>query len=130
MDAELAKTIGNAARKRRQSLGLTQEDVAERLGVTVEFYGRIERGRTLPSTPTLVALSKSLDLSADTLLGRPVSGGRWGVPTKTDQDPPELRRLVRRLRRAPTSLLRVLTVVATEFEKARRSRSSRHERGS
>src|SRR4051794_5138332 len=38
----LRKSIGAAARESRRQMGLTQEDVADRLGVATEVYGRLE----------------------------------------------------------------------------------------
>lgn len=70
MDKQLAKSIGAAARRARKALELTQEDAAERIGVSVEFYARIERGNSLPSVPTFVRIANSLGVSADTLIGR------------------------------------------------------------
>ena len=72
MDSQLARHIGDRARAARQSLHLTQEDVAERVGVSLEFYSRLERGGTLPSVPTLQRIVAALDVSADVLLGRAV----------------------------------------------------------
>ena len=65
MDENLAKKIGVAARASRTALGLTQADAAERVGITSEFYARIERGQTLPSVPTLAAIADALGVSAD-----------------------------------------------------------------
>ncbi|MFM2153643.1 MAG: hypothetical protein RL199_2078 [Pseudomonadota bacterium] len=72
MDSDLARHIGGHARRARLALQLTQEDVAERVGVSLEFYSRLERGGTLPSVPTLHRLVAALDVSADLLLGRTV----------------------------------------------------------
>jgi transcriptional regulator with XRE-family HTH domain len=72
MASELATQIGEHARRARLALQLTQEDVAERVGVSLEFYSRLERGGTLPSVPTLHRLVAALDVSADVLLGRAV----------------------------------------------------------
>lgn len=80
-DAELRHVVGKAARSARLRLGLTQADVAERVNLASEVYGRLERGIMLPSVPTLRRLSlraralnpagrKILGLIA-ALLGRP-----------------------------------------------------------
>lgn len=66
---EMAETVGHQAREARKALGLTQEQVADALDVTCHFYGRIERGRTLPSITTLARMSEVLRVSADRLLG-------------------------------------------------------------
>ena len=69
-DRDLAQTIGNVARAVRKARGLTQEDAAERLGVTAEFYARIERGYSLPSTTSLAQMVTALEVSADVLIGK------------------------------------------------------------
>ncbi len=69
MDAELASSIGAVCRRARLALGWTQLDAAERVGVSVEFYARIERGGTLPSAPTLRALGATLGASVSEMLG-------------------------------------------------------------
>ena len=48
-----------SARAARTALGLSQADVAEKLGLSLEFVGRIERGVALPSVPTLFRWQKS-----------------------------------------------------------------------
>lgn len=121
MDKELAESIGAAAREARLGLKLTQEDAAERITVSAEFYARIERGNALPSVPTLARICSALGVSADTLLGRggldsPGDGStQWA--TETPADTPEIRRLVRRLRRATPATLRLVTLLVKELER-------------
>jgi transcriptional regulator with XRE-family HTH domain len=69
-DRDLAQQIGNVARAVRKARGLAQEDAAERLGVTAEFYARIERGYSLPSTVSLAQMVTTLEVSADVLIGK------------------------------------------------------------
>ena len=89
MANELAIVIGRTARQARQALGLTQEQVAEKLGVSVAFCSRIERGVALPSLKTFVQLAQVLRVDANTLLGlepvnaaaqMPISGHLAGAP--------------------------------------------------
>ena len=89
MDNELAVMIGRAARQARKALGLTPGQVAEKLGVSVEVYSRIERGVVLPSLRTFVSLAAVLRVDGNTLLGiepanaaalPPVSGASPGDP--------------------------------------------------
>jgi transcriptional regulator with XRE-family HTH domain len=117
MDTELAKTIGAAARAARTAHGLSQADAAERVGISTEFYARIERGGTLPSTPTLLAIAEALDVSADVLLGRASrSGRRAALRAFTEDDglelPRDLRLLLRRARRARPKTIRLLNLLA------------------
>ena len=119
MNKELAKTIGIAARQARKALQLTQEDAAERINVSVEFYARIERGTSLPSILTFARVVSALGVSADALLGRPVAivtpNAPWSAPAPVDS--PEIRRLVRRLRKADASALRLVNMLLKELER-------------
>jgi len=120
MDTDLAKKIGAAARTARSAGGWTQADAAERIGISFEFYARIERGQTLPSTPTLIAMGRALAVSLDTLAGmdekRPPKATRH-EPAKGES--PEMRRLLRRLRRAKPKTVRLLGLVVAALEKPR-----------
>lgn len=122
MDKELAESIGAAAREARRALKLTQEDAAERIGISAEFYARIERGNALPSVPTLVRISMALGVSPDTLLGRAMASAKKEESTSaltppSPSDSPELRRLVRRLRTASQTTLRLVTLLVKELER-------------
>lgn len=121
MDKKLAESIGTSARDARVDLELTQEDAAELIGVSAEFYARIERGNALPSVPTLARICSSLGVSADVLLGRVVRGAEAAVGIKWQSQPPseapEVRRLVRRLRQASPATLRLVTMLVKELDK-------------
>ena len=120
MEKELPKTLGAAARQARKALDLTQEDVADRIGVSAEFYARIERGHSLPSVPTFARIAGALGVSADTLIGRhlPAVAHRpsWLPPQAPDS--PEIRRIVRRLRRASPAALRLVSLLMKEMERS------------
>lgn len=126
MDKELAKSIGAAAREARRALELTQEDAAERIGVSAEFYARIERGNALPSVPTFARIAAALGISADALLGlrqvddepeRDVDSQPAWASASPPSDSPEIRRLVRRLRKASPATLRLVTMLVKELER-------------
>ena len=58
------KTVGLAAGRRRRTSGLRREEVAELAGIGVDWYIRLEQGRTVnPSTTTVDALARALRLS-------------------------------------------------------------------
>jgi transcriptional regulator with XRE-family HTH domain len=125
MDKELAESIGTGARSARTSLKLTQEDAAERIGVSAEFYARIERGNALPSVPTLARISTSLGVSADLLLGHVSEAQEQRAPalappapSESDMERPELRRLLRRLRKASPATLRLVALLVKELEQS------------
>jgi transcriptional regulator with XRE-family HTH domain len=113
MDSDLARHIGGQARQARLALQLTQEDVAERVGVSLEFYSRLERGGTLPSVPTLHRLVTALGVSADLLLGRAAPDS--SPPLKLEDSAMEddacrrlLRRILRRLEAADEPTLELV----------------------
>ena len=56
--------------KFRKASGLSQEQVAEKVGVVVRAYQRYEYGDRYPQLPTLVALADLFDVSLDELVGR------------------------------------------------------------
>ena len=126
--AQLAVYVGKVAREARNRIGLTQEEVAERVGVATEVYGRVERGHMLPSVPTLMRLSRALSLDANELLGftteRPPS---WLVPQEAppSDEPVALRRLVRVARRLSPRQLTLLGAMATALSRAKGARPRR-----
>ncbi len=115
MDKKLATTIGAAARAARTRLELTQADVAERIDVATEVYGRLERGGMLPSVQTLLKLCHELHVSADELLGLASHGNassRSSEPPPSPPERPEVRRLLRTVRQLDPSQVKLLGLVA------------------
>lgn len=103
----LAAGIGQGARLARETQRMTQADVAAKIGVTVTYYARIERGRALPGVTTLARLVGALDLELDAIIER-AAGGKLPRPAPPS-DPLPVRRLARRLRRASPSALALVT---------------------
>ena len=68
MDEKLRHALGDAARAARLRLGLTQAEVAKKVGLRTAVYGRVERGGMTPSVPTLRRLCTTLGLSSEVLL--------------------------------------------------------------
>lgn len=68
---DIAKKIGGQIRKFRNAKKLTQAGLAEAVGRSVDAISQFERGKTLPSLETLIALSDTLNVTVDQLLGRP-----------------------------------------------------------
>lgn len=56
-EAELARTIGKTIARYRQARKLTQDELAERLGIGNEAVSRIERGLVMPSIARLMELA-------------------------------------------------------------------------
>ena len=63
-----AASIGENIRTRRRRLGMTQEELAEKLNISREHLGRIERGKYGCSIDLLIELSYTLNASTDYLL--------------------------------------------------------------
>lgn len=72
--------FGRGVCRRRELLGISQEELAHRAGVHRTLISTIEGGKRLPRLDTLVRLVSALDTSYDELLG----GLRW-EPTRVTQ---------------------------------------------
>ena len=62
------KTLGEAIREHRSRCKMTQEFVAESIGVSRQAVSKWESGASDPSTSNLFALAKLFGLSAEELL--------------------------------------------------------------
>jgi transcriptional regulator with XRE-family HTH domain len=106
--------LGEVLREARLKAELTQADVAERVGVATEVYGRIERGNLTPSVPNLRKLCMVLRVDASAALGLDV--GEAGAWLKESAPPPEesprLRRLLRTLRQLDDKQLTAVSYMA------------------
>ncbi len=71
----LARAVGERLRARRRELACTLAEVAGRAGVSVSYLSAIEKGRHLPSIPTLVRVAAALEVTMSELL-RQVGGSR------------------------------------------------------
>lgn len=60
--------LGKRIRTRRKMMGLTQEALAEKLGISCSFVGHIERGSRKMSMETLIKISDIMGVSCDYLL--------------------------------------------------------------
>lgn len=67
-ERRLAEGVGRAIGKRRAACKLTQEQVAERLGIGVEAVSRMERGVALPTVVRLSELAEIYDCNISDLL--------------------------------------------------------------
>ncbi|MEK7570904.1 MAG: helix-turn-helix transcriptional regulator [Patescibacteria group bacterium] len=62
-NATLPKAIGKKIQKRRKQIGITQEEAAERAGISRAYMGYIEQGRHAPSLEVLQKVAKALKSS-------------------------------------------------------------------
>ena len=110
---KLMAHLAAAVREARKKAELTQADVADRVGLVTEVFGRLERGHLLPSVPTFRRLCRVLRLDANVVLGLDAEKAPLlEVPEPEADDPPELRRLVRTIRRMDAAQLAVVSSTA------------------
>lgn len=62
------RSIGENIRKYRKTKKMTQETLAERAGLSVNYIGSIERGEKLPSLETFIVILNQLGVTADCIL--------------------------------------------------------------
>lgn len=66
--AAVRKSLGEALKEHRTACMMTQEFVAEHLGVSRQAVSKWENGTSDPSTSNLLALAKLFGISAEALL--------------------------------------------------------------
>lgn len=101
----LHETFAASLRCARMASGWSQAELAERIGLSVEAYGRLERGRVLPRASTLVQLARVLHVGVDDLLG---------LRQNAAQDA-RLGPLIGRLREVSTADLRFFTGIVNDL---------------
>lgn len=67
-NAKLTKIICKRIKKFRNEICLTQEDLAEKVGVSRVYIGYVEQGRNSPSLEILEKIAKSLKVKISDLL--------------------------------------------------------------
>ena len=63
-----AKAVGARIKKAREAASLTQEQLAEMVGLSSSHISVVERGVKAPRLETLVAIANALGVTADSLL--------------------------------------------------------------
>jgi len=66
--ARLQQAFGRAVRRRREALGISQEELADRAGLHRTYIGDVERGERNISLVNIVKLAKALRVRAGALL--------------------------------------------------------------
>lgn len=61
------KRIGKRMKQRREQLGMTQEDLADKIGVSTNYISTVERGESFPRCQRLVDILNALETSADAI---------------------------------------------------------------
>ena len=75
---EFLQRLSQMIRDKRKELSISQEKLAEKVGVTPSFVGQVERGESLPSVETLFAFVRFLNLDVNSLF--------FGVCSMADKD--------------------------------------------
>lgn len=65
---QLNRVIGTRIKISREQAGLTQEQLAERIGRSTQFISTIERGVAGPSLETVISLCETLGTTAEWLI--------------------------------------------------------------
>ena len=68
LSQERLKAISAHLREERTARMLTQEELAEKVGLSVVYYCQIESANKAPSLETLINLSEELEVSIDSLI--------------------------------------------------------------
>lgn len=79
------KIFGEKLRNHRKNIGFTQEEVAEKIGVSAQAISKWEAGECLPDCFNLKAISDVYSLSADVLLDTQNSGDIDAVASRIEQ---------------------------------------------
>lgn len=60
--SDLKEKFGKIVKKLRKKKGMTQEDLAHKTGISVDFLSLVERGKNAPSFETLEKLAGALEV--------------------------------------------------------------------
>ena len=66
----MEQTIGRRIAENRKRLGMTQDQLAEKLGVTAQAVSKWENDQSCPDITMLPRLAEIFGISTDALLGR------------------------------------------------------------
>ena len=92
--------LGERIQQKRQQSGLSQQEAAERLNLSISFYSRVERGEKVASLETLVKIANFFQLSLDFMLQDSLERGLPDklqieiTQTLADNPPEQAKRLV------------------------------------
>lgn len=107
-NSELALSIGKRMATRRKELGLTQSEMAEKCGLSFQFYACIERGIKGISADSIVKICDGLRISADYLLtGKMQETEHQGISKMLEELSETQRKLVEEQVRCSVSLVQV-----------------------
>jgi transcriptional regulator with XRE-family HTH domain len=84
---QVVADVGHRIRELRDGLGLTQQAIAEQLGMSIQYFRRVETGRVNVSVYALAEFARALGVEPGGLLERPARRVRpkRGRPKKRGQ---------------------------------------------
>lgn len=81
-------SIGNFIQKKRREKNLTQEQLAEKLGVSNKTVSKWENGKCLPDYSVIELLCEELGVTvAELLCGKENDGDKSTIPSNDEKDP-------------------------------------------
>ncbi len=89
---DLLRAVGRRIGEIRQAAGMTQEEAAERLGIAIRVYRRLESGRENLTLRTMFKITTALGVTVADLLVPPQStAARRGRPRTQEIEPARTR---------------------------------------
>jgi len=101
----MTQTLGGRIAAMRRECGFTQEELAEKLGISAQAVSKWENDLTCPDISLLPALAKLLGVTTDTLL--------------TGDQPPEVQILPAEKRKSPDELMLRVRVLSKRGDKVK-----------
>lgn len=113
--------IGERIRSRRATLGMSQAELADRIGMSFQQVQKYERGANRIASSILVRVADALDCAPGELLTSGKAKGRG--PTAADREVDALASRIKMLKSAPArkKILGILTPLLAEAEAAAKS---------
>lgn len=100
-DKAFYAALGTRIAERRKTLGLTQQQLADEIGIAQQTLAHYEVGRLRVAAALLPAFAKALNLSFEELFGEPTKAGKRGPA-------PRLQEQIERIGSLPRSKQRML----------------------
>ncbi|MEY8507175.1 helix-turn-helix transcriptional regulator [Lachnospiraceae bacterium 42-17] len=102
--------LGKRIQKCREQKGMTQEALAEKVGISWNYLGAIEREVKTPKLDTLVRIINALEVSADDVMLDVIAVGRKARCTKLEE-------MIQKLPEAnQEKIMRIIEFLITEEE--------------
>ncbi len=67
-NAKLPKVLGKKVQRYRKKTGMSQEEVAHKVGISRAYMGYIEQGRNVPSLEILEKIAKAIKVKLSDLV--------------------------------------------------------------